>query len=80
MEFTNEFRQARPVQAMKRHVPVFQAASCHGKGMQQRINPIKENIENVQLGGACDIRTRLTLEMDVAARDWDVTLRVQRWK
>ena len=52
---------------MYRHVPVFQAviyckfrmiglvyklpARCHGKGIQHMRNPMKENIENVQLGG-----------------------------
>ena len=30
---------------------------CHRKGMQQRMNPTKENTENTQFGGACDMST-----------------------
>lgn len=48
-ELMKKFRQARPVQAILRHVPVFQASMCRRKGMQQNTNPMKENTENIML-------------------------------
>jgi hypothetical protein len=58
MELTNMFRQPRPVQNMYRHVPVFQASRCQGKGTTQARKPRNANVEKTGLGigpGAEDI-------------------------
>ena len=62
MELMNTFRQPRPVQNMYRHVPVFQASRCQGKGTTQATKPRNANVEKTGLGigpGAEDI-SRIT--------------------
>ena len=45
IELMNRVKHVTPVHAMYRHVPVFQASRCHGKGMETRRNPMKANVE-----------------------------------